>query len=34
MLPSSVEEVQPYLERAAALVNPTPALQCLLAKLR
>jgi hypothetical protein len=34
LLPSSQEEVLPYLERAEALVSPTPALQRLLAKLR
>lgn len=33
-LPSSAEEVLPYLERAAVLVNPTPALKRLLVKLR
>jgi hypothetical protein len=33
-LPSSAEEVLPYLERAAALVDPPPALKRLLLKLR
>jgi len=34
ILPSSAEEILPYLERAAALVNPPPALKRLLVKLR